>query len=212
LGDLIPYEAEGPESEWKERLPRPERVAKTLVAFANGCGGSLWIGVRDSGEAVGVSDPRLVELALRIVAEELVRPLPELEFRRHVVRGHTLVELRVTKGGARPYGMLTAEGDLRVYVRDGSSTRPAASHTVRALARAQHEEPSPVASRLDPRALRLLRILAERREPTLSELARIARMGRRSARRLVVPLLRSGLVGENERHRLWLTPLGHRSA
>jgi DNA-binding IclR family transcriptional regulator len=68
------------------------------------------------------------------------------------------------------------------------------------------------ASDLDPRALRLLRTLAERREPTLSELARCARMGRRAARRLLVPLLQSGLIAETDRHRLWLTPLGHRSA
>jgi hypothetical protein len=55
-------------------------------------------------------------------------------------------------------------------------------------------------------------LLAQHREPTLSELARFARMGRRAARRLLVPLLQSGLIAETDRHRLWLTPLGHRSA
>lgn len=209
MSDPTPYEPEGPECEWKERLPRPERVAKTLAAFANGCGGSLWVGVRDSGEAVGVGDPHLVELTLRIVAEELVRPFPGLEFRRHSWRGRTLIELRVEASEPRPFAALTQEGELRVYVRDGSSTRPAAPHTVRALERGPVRRAAPV---LDPRALRLLRILAERREPTLSELARLARMGRRAARRLVVPLLQSGLIAENDRHRLWLTPLGHRSA
>lgn len=207
--DLIPYEPEGPECEWKERLPRHERIAKTLAAFANGCGGSLWIGVRDSGEAVGVSDPRLVELNLRIVAEELVQPLLDLEFRRHHWRGRTLIEVRVEADPRRPFAALTAEGELRVYVRDGSSTRPAAAHTVRAL---QRVVPRRAPAALDPKSLRLLRLLAEHREPTLSELARFARMGRRAARRLLVPLLQSGLIAETDRHRLWLTPLGHRNA
>jgi predicted HTH transcriptional regulator len=209
VSPAIPYEPEGPECEWKERLPRPERIAKTLAAFANGCGGSLWVGIRDSGEAVGVSDPTIVELTLRIVAEELVRPFPELEFRRHLWRGRTLVELRIGADTRRPFAALTPEGELRVYVRDGSSTRPAAAHTVRAMERGPSRR---VVSELDPRAQRMLRILAERREPTLSELARYARMGRRAARRLIVPLLQSGLVAETDRHRLWLTPLGHRSA
>lgn len=207
--ELIPYEPEGPECEWKERLPREERIAKTLAAFANGCGGSLWVGVRDSGEAVGVSDPVLVELTLRIVAEELVRPNPVLEFRRHQWRGRTLVELRVGADARRPFAALTIDGELRVYVRDGSSTRPAAAHTVRALERGPTRR---LPCALDPKARRILRILAERREPTMSELARFARIGRRTARRLIVPLLQSGLVAETDRRRLWLTPLGHRSA
>jgi len=51
-----PFDDEGPECEWKERLPRPERLARTLAAFANGVGGSLWVGVTDAGEVVGSSD------------------------------------------------------------------------------------------------------------------------------------------------------------
>jgi predicted HTH transcriptional regulator len=210
VADLLPYEPEGPECEWKERLPRPERIAKTLAAFANGCGGSLWIGVRDSGEAIGVSDPSLVELMLRSVAQDHVQPFPELEFRRHAWHERTLVELRVGADLRRPFAARTIDGELRVYVRDGSSTRPAAAHTVRALERRPSRRFR--VNELDPRALRLLRVLVERREPTLSELARCARMGRRAARRLLAPLLQSGLIAETDRHRLWLTPLGHRSA
>ncbi|MEZ6016048.1 MAG: ATP-binding protein [Planctomycetota bacterium] len=209
MADPIPYEPEGPECEWKELLPRRERIAKTLAAFANGCGGSLWIGVRDSGEAVGVSDPRFVERTLLEVADGLVQPRPALEFRRHLWHGRTLVELRVAADERRPFAAVTIGGDLRVYVRDGSSTRPAAEHTVRALGRGPARA---FDAALDPRARRLLQILRERREPTLSELARCARIGRRAARRLLVPLVRSGLIAETDRHRLWLTPLGHRSA
>ena len=51
-----PFGPEGPECEWKLRPPRPERLARTLAAFHNGAGGSVWIGVADDGTRVGVSD------------------------------------------------------------------------------------------------------------------------------------------------------------
>ena len=51
-----PFGPEGPECEWKERPPRPERLARTLAAFHNGAGGSLWVGVADDGSLVGVPD------------------------------------------------------------------------------------------------------------------------------------------------------------
>jgi predicted HTH transcriptional regulator len=55
-------EVKGGESRWiefKEKLPRSEQIAKTAIAFSNGGGGKLIIGVKDQiGEVAGVSKKR----------------------------------------------------------------------------------------------------------------------------------------------------------
>ena len=40
---------EGPSLEFKRKVPRPERIAKEVIAFANTRGGRLLLGVDDDG-------------------------------------------------------------------------------------------------------------------------------------------------------------------
>ena len=53
MSELV-IDPEGPECEWKVILPRNSRIAHTICAFANGVGGTLWIGVADDGRVVGL--------------------------------------------------------------------------------------------------------------------------------------------------------------
>lgn len=43
--------------EYKIEAPEPERLARTIAAFANSAGGSIFIGISDRGDILGVSDP-----------------------------------------------------------------------------------------------------------------------------------------------------------
>jgi len=202
-----PYGPEGPECEWKERLPRPPRLARTLAAFANGVGGSLWIGVEDRGGVVGVGNPRDVHAALRHVAEEWVEPVPALQIVRHRVAGRTLLEGRIAPASDGPVRALLPSGERRVYVRDGASSRPATAAQVKAMGARCGRAP-----RLDATGRRLLALLTREGPHTLATLTRAARMGRRNARRALVALARAGLVQEAPDGGLSLTPLGHRRA
>jgi ATP-dependent DNA helicase RecG len=47
---------EGKKVEFKEVLPNSDKIMKTAVAFSNGAGGKLIIGVKDNGQIVGISD------------------------------------------------------------------------------------------------------------------------------------------------------------
>lgn len=200
-----PFDAEGPECEWKERLPRPEKLARTLAAFANGVGGSLWVGVTDSGELIGVPHPREVRLELERVAAENVSPAISVRVERRRVEGLTLLAAHVSPASERPVSALGRDGRGRVYVRDGSSSRPAEPQTVRALGR-----PRAGRVQLDGDARRIVAILARDERLSLAELARAARLGPRNARRAVVRLRDAGLVHGGQGRRLSLTPAGHR--
>ena len=205
-----PFELEGPETEWKERLPRPTAVARTLAAFANGVGGRLWVGIRDDGQLVGVGphvDEVLGEL-VRIASDVLV-PAVEVHLSRRKYRGLVLVEAYVAAREDRPILAPGRDGTLTAFVRDGSSTRRAP----RALMRAWTRNTPRV--ELDPKARRVMGVLKSKGSfdvagPTVAELARFARMGQRAARRVIVELEQAGLATDRGGGHYCLTPEGHR--
>lgn len=206
-----PFAVEGPDSEWKERLPRPERIARTISAFANGVGGKIWVGVRDDGAAVGVADVGETTAALRRIASELVAPSPSLQVRTVECDGAQLVVAEVPSSELRPVLAPGRDGELAPFVRDGSSTRPAP----RAIQRVWSRGAARVT--LDARERRILREIRLRAQdgtagPDLKELARASRVGQRAARRAVVQLQAAGLITERTAGHFGLTPEGHTRA
>jgi predicted HTH transcriptional regulator len=189
--------------EWKLRLPRDDRIATTLAAFANGCGGTVIVGVRDSGEVQGVHRPAQVESELRRVSTELVDPPIKVELSRRSQDSKAIVLARV-----RPSPVLVAvlRGPERIlYVRDGSSTRKATTAEAALLARGPSAR-----VRLDRTALRLLTAVTSTNPPTVTAIAKAVKMGQRGARRVLVRLMQAGLIMERGGGRFWLTPRGPR--
>jgi predicted HTH transcriptional regulator len=124
---------EGTRLEWKRRLPREERAARTLVAFANTRGGLLLVGVTDQGHVHGVHRPDEVCAALERIAHEWVEPPLVLELQVLEVDGPPVVACSVPWTKGHPRALLQPGGDPLYLVRVGSSNRPADGPTLRAL-------------------------------------------------------------------------------
>lgn len=194
--------AEGPELEWKERLPQHDRAAATLCAFANGNGGSLFIGVRNDGSVCGVREPDDVATRLRDLARTRIEPSLTIQTLEHGVDGAVVVEARVRPRRGEPCAVVASRDARRVYVREGSSSRPASPAEVKALrARASAGTPSTA----ERRVLEALRRLGA---APLRDVAEALNIGERTARRQLVALIDRGLVLEREDRRFWLTPRG----
>jgi len=116
--------------EFKETLDRPERVAREVVAFANSGGGTLLVGVRDDGTVAGFApEAGLEEWLAHVGSETIVPPLllwPELG--RAV--GSTVLAVRVPSGPSKPHAVREGQHKFTVYVRHGSTTRPAAREEI----------------------------------------------------------------------------------
>jgi len=196
----IDFASEGPDVEWKVSLPRADAIVKTLCAFANGTGGTIWIGVDDAGAARGVEQPNAVIENVRELARSALEPAVDLQAKRVRAASADLVRIDVCANPERVVQL--HEGD--VYVRDGSSSRPASAQEVRALRRSRGVRP-----RLDATARKLLGALRAGDPPTRTELGRRARLGPKALKRSLVPLMQAGLVSERPDRRLWLTPRGH---
>lgn len=104
--------------EFKTADLRPESLAKEMVAFANGSGGIIIIGVADNGELLGCpSDSISEEWVMNIARNNLVPPLIPLYEEIEAV-GKRFCLVQVPKGSDKPYQ--TGE---RYLIRVGSTNR-----------------------------------------------------------------------------------------
>jgi predicted HTH transcriptional regulator len=120
--------------DFKKDLSSRTAFLKTLVAFANGAGGTVLLGVDPAGRAVrGVADPLAMEEAVRRAAGRGIRPrlAPNVEI--FSWRQVHLIAVRVHPGPERPYSLVEGGPTSGVYVRSGAEDRLATPEMVEEL-------------------------------------------------------------------------------
>lgn len=199
-------EGEGARLEFKRGLPSPDKVARTLSAFANTKGGLLVVGVDDHGEVLGAPHPREVGDELRAIASLRVEPplTPMVQVVR--VEGLAVVACFVGASAARPHEALLECGQRDVCVRLGSSTRSAEGAALAALRRGtagggplnplERDVLAWLARQRDPGARRAPgdRRAASRPHASIEAFADAHNVGRARARRAFVSLERAGRI------------------
>lgn len=125
LEDLL-QRPEGKTLEFKRELGAAEPFLKTVVAFANTAGGTIVFGVEDRTKRVlGVKEPLDLEARLANLVSDAVRPrlAPDIE----VVpwRRTHLVAVRIHPSHMRPHHVRALGLEQGVFVRVGSTNRPA---------------------------------------------------------------------------------------
>lgn len=114
-------------------------IKKEIVAFANSDGGTLYVGVRDDGEVVGLDDPDGATLQISNMARDAIKPDVTMFIHYKTIEndGKKIVEVKVQRGTDRPYYIskkgMRPEG---VYVRQGFSSVPATDSAIRRMIKA----------------------------------------------------------------------------
>jgi predicted HTH transcriptional regulator len=148
LEDIL-QQPEGKTLEFKRDISSPDKIIRTVVAFANGAGGRLIIGVEDgSREIVGVpeisqEEERLTNLIADRIEPRLVPDIHILPWRKK----HVLA-VDVFPSPTRPHFVKAMGMPAGVYIRIGSSNRQADDAVVAELQRVVNgrsfdEEPLP---------------------------------------------------------------------
>jgi ATP-dependent DNA helicase RecG len=105
--ELIKLIARGEDSriQFKENVNNPESLAGELVAFSNGNGGQIIIGVNDNGEAVGLSgdDIKRINQLLANTATNHVRPSINPRTENVEIGGRLVMVATVSEGISKPY-------------------------------------------------------------------------------------------------------------
>jgi len=136
---------EGQQREFKQRIDNLESIAGEIVAFANSDGGSLFVGVEDSGGIVGLSDPDAVFQTLsQLCRDRCIPPVsPVMEIFSVDEKSIIVLTVDPAFNGQKPYR--TAGG--RFYLRVGRDKRDATGRELIRIAQASgelHYDESPV--------------------------------------------------------------------
>ena len=98
--DLNTLIAECTAYDYKEMLEenKPKSWLKSVSAFSNGLGGSLFYGVNNDGVVKGLDDVQHVCEAISSKIREFMDPLPDVEMIPHEVDGHHVLQVKVNAG------------------------------------------------------------------------------------------------------------------
>lgn len=103
---------------------RPKSWLKSVSAFANGMGGSLFFGVADNHETVGLEDAQHVMEIISSLLRDRMDPLPEVEIIPMIMDAKKVIQLKVTAGKYTPY-YYVGDGQRVAFVRIGDESVPA---------------------------------------------------------------------------------------
>ena len=103
---------------------KPKSWLKSVSAFANGLGGSLFFGVDNDGNVKGLRDIQTVGEKISEGINDRLDPLPDVEMIPWRVDGQDVLELKVNIGSYTPY-YYVGDGQRVAFVRKGSQSVPA---------------------------------------------------------------------------------------
>ena len=111
-------------------------ICKEVIAFANTRGGTLYIGVSNDGNVVGVKNADQVILQLNNMIRDSIKPDVTMfvGYETQHVSDKDIIAVTIQKGTDRPY-YLGSKGlkPSGVYVRNGTSSDPATDTAIRRM-------------------------------------------------------------------------------
>lgn len=188
---------EGTSVEFKRKLKTPEKIAKEICAFANTKGGYVIIGVDDDKSIVGIKSEKteadIIERACKFSIEPEV--VPEIQI--FDLEGRDVMVVIIQEGNRKPYQAVlideTTQAETRqVFIRVGENSMPA-SNEMKRLLRSQTND-DPLRLGIGDKEKRLFQYLEINNRISVQEYAELVNISRRRAGRLLIRLVRAGVI------------------
>ena len=186
------FEGEGVTLDFKKTITKCEKIAKTMVAFANNQGGRLLIGVADDGSISGVKyedeERYMINRAAQLYAKPALAPV----FEEIYVDDKLVLLVSITSSGTKPHYALGEDGKWWVYVRVKDKSVLASKIVVDVLKRSADETGVLIA--YSSKEKTLMEYLEQHQRIDIKELCQLLSISRRSAQRMLVSLILSGII------------------
>ncbi len=190
-------EGESFELEFKRKVSSPEKIAKTIVGFANTKGGTILFGIDDDRSVVGVESEKSEIELIQKVAGFFCEPPVNVEIEIVPYKGKDVIAVFVGESHDKPHAVVNDEAseisELQVYIRVKDKTVEASKEVVRIL-RAENPDAPPLRIAIGDNERRLLDFLDKHERITLKEFGELVNISKRRASRTLIQLVRAGVL------------------
>jgi predicted HTH transcriptional regulator len=189
------FEGEGVALDFKKTITSCEKIARTMVAFANNKGGRLLIGVADDGTIKGVKSEDEERYMITKAAELYARPALEPVFEEVYIDDKLVLIVDTAESALKPHYALAEDGKWWVYVRVKDKSVLASKIVVDVLKRSAGNEG--VLIEYSTKEKTLLEYLEKAARITVKECSTLLKINRKRAQQLLVDLILSGIIRIN---------------
>lgn len=194
---ILISEGENFKIEFKRQFSSVEKIAKELIAFANTKGGMILFGVDDDGTIYGVpsekSEIDLIREAARDYCEPPIDPIVQvIELNRKDVVVAIVEESRTKPHRLQDYRAVLSR-DAKVYIRINDKS-VIASREVVTILESENPDGEPLSIIIGENERRLFKYLEEKERITVSDYAKLVNISERRASRILVNLVRAGVI------------------
>jgi predicted HTH transcriptional regulator len=186
------FEGEGVTVDFKKTITSCEKIAKTMVSFANNKGGRLLVGVADNGDIKGVKSEEEEKYMLTKAATFFCKPALEPIFEEVYFDNRIVLVVTIESSDLKPHYALGEDKKWWVYIRVRDKSLLASKIVVDVLKGSSKEEG--VFIEYSSKEKALLEYLDENERITSKEYGKILNLSRRRAQRILVNLVLSGVI------------------
>lgn len=185
-------QGEGTTLDFKKTINSNEKIAKSLVAFANNKGGQLLIGVADDGSIKGVKSEDEERYMITKSAHQFCRPAIEPEFEEIYIDDKLVLVVTIHPSDTKPHYALDENKKWWVYFRVQDKSLLASKIIVDVIKKSGDTNGQLISYRDDEK--KLFEYLGQQGRITLKEFSKITRSSYKKAQKVLVSLIISGLI------------------
>lgn len=185
-------EGEGTTLDFKNTITSCEKIAKTLVAYANNKGGRLLIGVADDGRIVGVKSEDEEKYMITKAADFFCKPVIQPLFEEVYIDDKIVLVVEIMPSDVKPHYALGDDKKWWAYVRVKDKSVLASKIVLEVLKRENRADG--VFLEYSSKEKALLEYLEEHERITAREFSTMLNLSRRRSYRILINLVLSGMI------------------
>ncbi|PWS29020.1 AAA family ATPase [Pedobacter yonginense] len=188
-------QGEGVRLDFKKTITNTEKIAKSLVAFANNKGGKLLIGVADDGSIKGVKSEEEEKYMILTAAHQFCKPAIEPNFEEVYVDDKLVLVVNIPESDIKPHYAMDENKKWWAYIRiDDKSVL--ASRIIVDVLKQEYKNDGVLISYSDNEK-KLLEYLDANGKITLKEYSKLLRSSYRKAQKVLVSLILTNVIKSN---------------
>lgn len=177
--------------DFKQAITNKNKIAKTMVSFANNKGGVLLVGVKDNKSIAGINPDEEIYM-LEMIANFYCKPPLKLDMIVHQIGDKSIVECKVPEAEYKPVSAKDEDEKWWVYIRVNDQSLKASKVVVDYLRKQSNDKPEIMTYTHNEKML--LEYLSENQRITLNQFQKLVNISRRRASRILVTLLHYGVI------------------